>query len=57
MFESARIPWAEVVRVAFVAGVSPWTLRRYLVGKPTRSTTSGRISSALTECGYPHLAR
>ena len=39
--------------VAVVAAVDPRTVRTYLQGRPTRSTTAARIAEALRALGLP----
>lgn len=43
----------EVRRIAVAAIVDPRTVRTYLEGRPTRSTTAVRIAEALRALGLP----
>jgi hypothetical protein len=47
----------DITKVAARAEVSPNTVRRYLAGKGTYSTTRSRIEKALVKCGLPALVR
>lgn len=49
--------WSDVVRVAARATVDPKTVRRYLDGAPTRSTTQRRIERGLKSCGLEVFVR
>lgn len=47
----------EITRIAARAEVSPNTVRNYLAGRPSYSTTRSRIEKALVKCGLPALVR
>lgn len=47
----------DITRVAARAEVAPNTVRNYLAGRPTYSTTRSRIEKALVKCGLPALVR
>jgi len=47
----------DITRIAARAEVAPNTVRNYLAGRPTYSTTRSRIEKALVKCGLPALVR
>lgn len=49
---TSRLTAHDERRVAVAAGCDPRTVRAYLRGDPTRSTTAARIADALRELGF-----
>ena len=45
----------DLRRVGVAAGCDPRTVKSYIAGKPTHSTTANRLKEALVSVGFGHL--